>query len=97
LKGSHEELLQGVTAIVRGCYSRRKEGWIAPEQQQGEGRLKGTLRAVLEAKDSKVSGRVEGCNSSDNSKSWTEGLKGLNKSCAGVAEEEEGLRGQGMP
>jgi hypothetical protein len=66
LKGSHEDLLQGVTAIVRGCYSTRKEGWIAPEQQQGEDRLKGSLRVVLEAKDNKVSGRVEGCNSSDN-------------------------------
>jgi hypothetical protein len=29
------------------------------------------LRVVLEAKDNKASGRVEGCNSSDNNKSWT--------------------------
>jgi hypothetical protein len=31
LKGNHEEILQGVIAIVRGCYNKRKEEWIASE------------------------------------------------------------------
>jgi hypothetical protein len=58
LKGSDEDLLQGVTPIVRGLYNTRKEGWIEPKQQQSEDKLNGTLRVVLEAKDNEVSGIV---------------------------------------